>query len=117
MAKKKASAPVAKKKTGASKTATNAPAPPKAVAPKAASMKKTAKKQKKVKRAAREQQVLAAVDQFHKDTVLLGAYTREFFNALRKSGVELPVKSRKALSTAAQDLRRTARSVKKVAGK
>src|SRR6187549_2043951 len=64
---------------------------------KAKGKKTSGKKEKKARHAAIEKQVIAAVEQFHKDTSLLGAYSRQFFDSLRKSGVDLPAKSRKAL--------------------
>lgn len=79
------------------------------------SKRAAAKKEKKAKHAALEKQVISAVEQFHKKTTMLGAYARQFFNSLRKSGVDLPTKSRKALGAAARDLRKAARSLKKLA--
>lgn len=97
-------------------TAKNTPAAKKAASKKKpASKKATGKKEKKAKHAALEKQVISAVEQFHKETTMLGAYARQFFNSLRKSGVDLPTKSRKALGAAARDLRKAARSLKKLA--
>ncbi len=82
---------------------------------KPASKKASAKKEKKAKHAVLEKQVITAVEQFHKETTMLGAYARQFFNSLRKSGIDLPAKSRKALGASARDLRKASRSLKKLA--
>lgn len=107
------------------KSSTSAAANVKKVAPaaksagkrkkKAAPKKTVSKKQKKADRAVLEKQVLAAVEQFQKETTMLATYARKFFNSLRKSGVDLPGKSRKTLVASARDLRRTERSLKKLA--
>ena len=116
MAKKARPKRAARKKAPTSPAVNSAPAVKKAVRKNKPSSKKgAAKKEKKAKHAALEKQVIAAVEQFHKETTMLGAYARQFFDSLRKSGIDLPAKSRKALGASARDLRKAARSLKKLA--
>ena len=100
------------RRTPVKKSSTSAAANVKKVAPAA---KSAGKRKKKADRAVLEKQVLAAVEQFQKETTMLATYARKFFNSLRKSGVDLPGKSRKTLVASARDLRKTERSLKKLA--
>ena len=111
MAKKARTKPATKGNATSGPGAKNAPARKKAGIKK----KPAAKKDKKARRAAREKELITAVEQFCKETTRLCTYSREFFHALHNSGVALPSKSRKALASSARDMRKTARAMKKLA--